>query len=54
MYLLANPKKYQSILPNFFISEDKELRKQIEPIWEHKNLDGVERHGGSFWLKIME
>lgn len=54
MYLLANRKKYEPILPNYFIYEDKELSKQIEPIWSHKNLNGVERHGGSFWLRIAE
>lgn len=54
MYLLANSKKYEPILPNYFISEDKEISKQIEPIWNHPNLKGVERHGGSFWLKINE
>ncbi len=54
MYLLANPNKYRPILPNYFIYEDKELSKKIEPIWNHANLEGVERHGGSFWLKINE
>lgn len=53
MYLLANSKKYQPILPNYFISEDEELKSIIEPIWDHPNLEGVERHGGSFWLKIQ-
>ncbi len=52
MYLLANSEKYESILPNYFIYEDQELKKQIEPIWNHPNLEGVERHGGSFWIKI--
>jgi hypothetical protein len=54
MYLLANPNKYSPILPNYFIFEDKELSKKIEPIWNHPNLEGVERHGGSFWLKINQ
>ena len=54
MYLLANPKKYQTILPNYFIYEDKELSDLIAPIWEHDNLKGVEKHGCSYWLKISE
>ncbi len=54
MYLLANPQKYKTVLPNYFISEDKELSQLIEPLWAHPNLEGVERHGGSFWLKIDE
>ncbi len=52
--LLANPKKYETILPNYFIYEDKELSEVISSIWNHKNLENVERHGGSFWLKINE
>ena len=52
MYLLANPEKYNAVLPNYFISEDAELSKILSPIWEHENLKGVERHGGSFWLQI--
>jgi hypothetical protein len=52
MYLLANPSKYETILPNYFISQDKALADFISPIWDHPNLVNVERHGGSFWLKI--
>ena len=53
MYLLANSDKYQTILPNYFISEDKDLSAILDPIWQHPNLDKVEQHGGSFWLKIQ-
>jgi hypothetical protein len=52
MYLLANPQKYQPILPNYFIFEDAELSAIVAPIFIHSNLAGVERHGGSFWLRI--
>ncbi len=54
MYLLANPQKYETILPNYFIFEDKELSDLISPIWEHENLKDVERHGCSYWIKINE
>jgi len=54
MYLLANPQKYEPLMPNYFIFEDKELSALIAPIWNHKNLQNVEKHGGSFWLKIAE
>lgn len=53
MFLLANPEKFKPILPNYFISEDKELSEFISPIWNHENLKGVEVHGGSFWLEIQ-
>lgn len=51
-FLLANPEKFKTILPNYFISEDDELKKLISPIWDHPNLHDVERHGGSFWIQI--
>lgn len=53
IYLLANSEKYQPIMPNYFISEDKELHALTNPIWNHKNLYEVERHGCSFWIKIF-
>ncbi len=51
-YLLANPLKYKTILPNYFISEDLELSAVLEPLWAHQNLKNVEKHGGSFWIQI--
>jgi hypothetical protein len=54
MYLLANSKKYQTILPNYYISENKELAEVIAPIWKHDNMKNVEKHGGSYWLRIAE
>lgn len=53
MYLLANPRKFKPLLPNYFIHKDEELSQIIEPIWEHNNLNGVEKHGGSFWIQIQ-
>ncbi|HAI56651.1 MAG TPA: class I SAM-dependent methyltransferase [Saprospirales bacterium] len=54
MYVMANPKRYKTIFPCYFLSEDEELAKQLEPIWNHDNLKEVERHGGSYWLQIGE
>lgn len=51
-FILANPEKYCTILPNYFISEDEELSGVIAAMWEHPHLMGVERHGGSFWLEV--
>lgn len=52
--ILANPKRYQTLFPAYFISEDKALSSSISAIWEHANLRDVERHGGSYWLRIGE
>jgi hypothetical protein len=51
-FLLANPDRYQPLLPNYFISEDAELSAALAPFWEHTVAAKAERHGGSFWLRI--
>ncbi len=53
-FILANPKKYSTILPNYFISEDPDLANIVLPFWDHPNLENVERHGGSYWIRIEE
>ena len=50
--LLSNPSKYEILLPNYYISEDKELATLISPLWGHGSTKDVERHGGSFWFWI--
>jgi len=52
MYLLANPEKYKTIFPNYFVSEDKELAEILVPVWQHDSMTGVEKHGGSYWIRI--
>ncbi|MFN6945127.1 MAG: class I SAM-dependent methyltransferase [Cytophagaceae bacterium] len=52
MFLMANSDKYSTLLPNYFISEDKELSSILNPVWEHENLQNVEKHGGSYWIMI--
>ena len=51
-FIMANPERYKPLLPNYFISEDKELSAILEPIWQHSALQDVEKHGASFWLQI--
>lgn len=51
-FLLSNPDRYKPIMPNYFVSQDEELSSLYSAIWNHKNLEDVERHGGSFWLEI--
>lgn len=52
MYLLANPQRYQTLAPNYYISEDKELAGVLAPMWQHQKLSNVEQHGGSYWLRV--
>lgn len=51
-YLLANPARYKPLFPAYFVSEQPELAARLSPLWAAPNLQGVERHGGSFWLEI--
>lgn len=51
-FILANPEKYETILPNYFISQDAELSGILQPLWQQPALQGVETHGGSYWLRV--
>jgi hypothetical protein len=55
-YMLATyllfAKNYEIILPNYYMSETPHLSTILDPIYDHKNLKDVERHGGSFWFVI--
>ena len=48
--MLSNPDRYQILAPNFYMSEQQELKQILEPLWNE--LPGVEKHGGSFWWRI--
>lgn len=52
-YLLAKGTLLEIVLPNFFISNDRELSNIVMPIWTDPYFAGVETHGGSFWIKIQ-
>jgi hypothetical protein len=56
-YLLATyllfSSNYEVLFPCFFVSEDKQLSQGLKPLWESDNLKTVERHGGSFWFRII-
>ena len=53
MFILANPDRYKTLLPNYFIYKDKALSKMVEPVWQNENLPDIEKHGGSFWIQIQ-
>lgn len=44
--------KFEIILPNAFINSDIELSSILYEIWNDPRMLGVERHGGSFWIKM--
>jgi hypothetical protein len=51
-YVLAKGELFDIILPNMFISNDKELKKILSPLWQKEEMANVETHGCSFWLRI--
>lgn len=50
--LASNPNRYRPIFPAFWVAQQADLQAKLAPVWENKNLHGVERHGGSFWFEI--
>ena len=52
--LLAPAQSFEIVLANSFISDDPELRSILADIWNHPAMEGVERHGCSFWVRIKE
>jgi hypothetical protein len=52
-WLLAEGTRFDVELPNMFVSEDPDLRRVVEPVWTGP-LAGVQRHGGSFWLRMRD
>jgi hypothetical protein len=51
-FLLANPGKYHTIMPNFFVAQDPELSQILRPVWNHPAMPVVEQHGASYWIEI--
>jgi len=50
-FLLAQGPHLQIELPNMFVSLDRDLAQAVAALWSDP-LSGVQRHGGSFWLRI--
>ncbi len=50
-YLLSNCGNLHILLPNFFISHDKELVEILAPIWNLEVLKTPFPHGEAFWIQ---
>ena len=50
--LLAETTRFETLLPNHFISTDPELQRLVTELWQGANLPAVPLHGESFWMKI--
>ena len=52
-FLLSNPGRYKTILPNIFISRDTALQGYMDQhLWSDPYFHDIETHGGSYWLQI--
>lgn len=51
--LLADGGKIGIEFPGFFVSQDPDLASVLAPIWDGP-LASVQKHGGSFWLRVEE
>lgn len=51
IYLMAGQEHIEVIMPNYYISTVEDSASILNPIWKHPNLQGVEKHGGSFWFR---
>ena len=51
-YLLANGNLFKTLFPCRFVSEDPELHMKLEPLWNGPSISKIEKHGGSYWLKM--
>ncbi|RYD03782.1 hypothetical protein N752_18720 [Desulforamulus aquiferis] len=49
-YLLAQGNKCEIVMPNAFISNDKELSGEVLPLWESATMEGVQTSGDLFGL----
>lgn len=49
--ILAEGNKYEIVFPGMFIAQDPELSKIMNPLWDSPEMQGVEKHGGSFWIR---
>ena len=49
-YLLAEGRRSDIFLANWFISSDPDLSSILSPLWNYPRMDGLEKRGSAFWL----
>jgi hypothetical protein len=52
-YLLNGGRRLAIELPNYYVSSTDGLRAMMEPLWGREELRGVEKHGHSFWVRMV-
>jgi hypothetical protein len=51
-HLLAPVPAFEIVLANSFVSADPALHSMLAPLWTDPGMEGVEKHGCSFWVRI--
>jgi len=50
-FFLSNPEYFEVLLPCFYVYKNQEIWEVVEPLFEGNNMQNVERHGGSIWMR---
>jgi hypothetical protein len=50
--ILSNPDRYKTIMPAYYVSQEKNYQDQMASIWSLPHLTSGEKHGGSYWIQI--
>lgn len=52
-HLLAQTRSFEILLANSFVSADFQLSSMLGELWQEPALKGAEKHGCSFWVRIL-
>jgi hypothetical protein len=50
-YLLAKGDGLEIVMPSTFVSDDPELKEILSPLWAREEMNNVQVHGCSFWIR---
>ncbi|NCC61104.1 MAG: class I SAM-dependent methyltransferase [Verrucomicrobiae bacterium] len=51
-YLLAGCSRMTVTCPSYYVSQNRDLKAVLAPLWDHPCFHGVETHGCSFWFQM--
>jgi hypothetical protein len=51
-YILAKGQRFDTILPNMFITHSDDLKNILSPLWKRAEMKNVLTSGGSFWMRM--
>ncbi|MBE2245805.1 MAG: class I SAM-dependent methyltransferase [Candidatus Competibacteraceae bacterium] len=51
--IISNQQCFETIFPGYYVFMNPSMNELIAPVWNHPNLENVEKHGGSFWVQVL-